>query len=103
MARILSSTKLHRLAKRRDKALSNISFNESYFAIAKTLLEEKRERVLKRKTLRAKRRLYPLEKRATSEKDKMMHKMALELDVLSKKQRLPRLAVEQTYIRKYIK
>lgn len=103
MARILSNIRLHRLAKRRDKALSDISFNKSYTVIAHTLLKENSEHAIKRKTLQMKRRLYPLEKKATSKKAKAQYKMEQELTLLANKQRLPRLAIDQTYIRKHIK
>lgn len=100
MAKILNRLHLKRLSRIRDNALSAISFNNSYMAIAKDLADYKRARQMKQKELRMKRRLLPLEKKAASVKELAEQKMELELAALKKKQRLPRLAVEQTYIRK---
>lgn len=100
MAKILNRLHLKRLSRKRDNALSAISFNSSYMTIAKDLAEHKRARRLKHKELRMKRMLFPLEKKATSDKQLAIQSMESEIAMLRKKQRLPRLAVEQTYLRK---
>lgn len=100
MAKILNRLHLKRLSGIRDNALSAINFNNSYMTIAKDLAEYKRARQIKQIELRMKRRLLPLEKKAVSDKELAEQKMESQLTALKKKQRLPRLAVEQTYIRK---
>lgn len=100
MAKILNRLHLKRLSGIRDNALSAISFNNSYMAIAKDLAEHKRARKIKQKELRIKHRLLPLEKKAASNKELAEQNMKSELAALKNRQRLPRLAVEQTYIRK---
>ena len=100
MAKIINSLQLKRLARIRDNALSAIGFHDSYLAIARDLAAHKRERAVRQKELRMKRRLLPLEKKAASKRELAIHRMETRLDALKEKQRLPRLAVEQTYIRK---
>lgn len=100
MVRILNNIQLKRLVRIRDNALAAINFNNSYIAIAKDLAENRSTRLLNKKSLKIKRKLFPLEKKATSEKDLAMQSLESKLDALKNKQRLPRLAIEQTFKRK---
>ena len=100
MAKIINKINIRRFVRMRNKALSNIDLNNNYLDVAKEVLEEKHVAYEKKRTIQMKRRLIQLEKRAASQKVLAREEMAKELGKLNEKQRLPKLAVEQSYLRK---
>ncbi len=99
MAKILNNIQLNRLFVKRDNMTSKISFNESYFAIVKNDMEENLDITISKNIVQMKRKLLPLEKRAISDKEKSEYKFETKLNNLINKQRMPKLAIEQTFIR----
>lgn len=99
MVKILDNIRLRRLFIKRDNVTSKISFRESYFGIAQKYMEEKLEKAITKKNVQIQRKLLPLEKRAKSDKEIAMLKFESKLNKLKSKQRLPKLAIEQTFIR----
>ncbi len=99
MAKIINNIRIKRISAKRDKILEKIKFNESYLNVAKHELEEKNVKKIQSESIKIKRFLLPLEKRAASDKETAQWFFDKKLKKLTEKQRLPRLAVEQTYNR----
>lgn len=100
MAKIINNIRLLGISGKRDKALGKIEFNESYLCIALSEFNEKSDLGISKVDVKKRRLLLPLEKKAISEKESMQHMLNEKLSNLKAKQRLPRLAVEQSYKRK---
>lgn len=100
MAKIINNLRYQRISSKRDRALEKIKFNESYINIAEQELKEKSDIKIAKKDMNLRRVLLPLEKNAVSEKEHTQYLFDKAADKLNEKQRLPRLAVEQTYKRK---
>lgn len=99
MAKMLSNFNKNLIISKREKALAKIDFNEKYLAVSNELFSEKIEKKIKKATLKSKKRLYPLEVKATSnfERNKLIKEAKIE--ELIERQRLPKRAIEQKYIR----
>lgn len=91
---------MHRLTKKRDKAHSALVFNQEYPAVAGALLDQKHQKQLTGQEIASKKRLLPLEINAlpAAEKNAVLTERALA--ELQEKQRLPRLAIQQEYLRR---
>lgn len=100
MAKIINNLRYHRISKKRDRALEKIKFNENYISIAQQELKESSDTKLAKKDIQMRRVLFPLEKASASPKESEQYLFDIALNKLNEKQRLPRLAVEQTYKRK---
>ena len=87
------------MARAASKAQEKIDFNESYLAVLDAILSKKCERKLKKRAYKSKRRLLPLEIKATAPAELNRYNQQKILSKLEQKQRLPRLAAEQTYLR----
>lgn len=97
MAQINKFT-IRRIVKKRDYAHERLVYNENYESVLEQLLEKKSQRVLNRKELKAKKRLYMLEIAAT-DPDNRMEARKSEMDFYLEKTSMDRRAVEQTYAR----
>lgn len=100
MAKIINNLRYQRISNKRDRALEKIKFNESYINIAEQELKENSDIKIAKEDTRMRRMLLPLEKKSASQKENTQYLFEKALDKLNEKQRLPRLAVEQTYNRK---
>lgn len=90
---------LQRTVKQRDRVHGDLVFNQEYPAVARALREQKDDKKLKREELKTKKRLLPLEIAALPEGERNAVLTERELAQLEEKQRLPRRAVQQKYLR----
>ena len=90
---------LQRTVKKRNRVHGDLVFNQEYPAVARALWEQKDEKKLKQQELKAKKRLLPLEIDALPQAEKHAVLTERELAALEEKQRLPRRAVQQKYLR----
>jgi len=100
MAKIINNLRYQRISAKRDKTLEKIKFNESYINVAEIELKENSDIKMAKKDVKMRRALLPLEKKAASDKECTQYLFDKAINKLKEKQRLPRLAVEQTYKRK---
>ena len=89
-----------RAVNRRDRIHSNLVFNQEFPGVESLLLDQRNEKKLKREELKAKKRLLPLEIAALPQEEQAAVKLEYELAQLEEKQKLPRRAIQQTYLRK---
>lgn len=87
------------MARAISKAQEKIAFNESYLSVLDAILTEKYSKRLKKRSYASKRRLLPLEIKATDPSVLNQYKQDKAVEKLKEEQRLPRLAAEQTYLR----
>lgn len=85
---------------KRDKLHSTLVFNQEFPAVESGLIDQKNEKQLKRQELKSKKRLLPLEIAALPEAERNAVLRERALAAFEEKQKLPRRAVEQTYLRK---
>lgn len=84
---------------RRDHMLSEIAFNEGYGDVYEQTQKNKSGLRVKRFLLAEKQRLLPLEKLATPAAELKAIRCEKDLAAIREKQRLPRMAIEQKYLR----
>ena len=85
---------------RRDKTHSELVFNREFPGVQSTLLEQKNNKKLKRRELKAKKRLLPMEIAALPAAERHAVLAERELAKFDESQKLPRRAVKQEYLRK---
>lgn len=90
---------LQQTVKKRDRVHGDLEFNREYPAVARALREQKDDKKLKRQELKAKKRLLPLEIDALPQAERHAVLTEREMAALEEKQRLPRRAVQQKYLR----
>ncbi|MCX4372016.1 MAG: ATP-binding cassette domain-containing protein [Dysosmobacter sp.] len=90
---------LQQTVKKRDRVHGDLEFNREYPAVARALREQKDDKKLKRQELKAKKRLLPLEIDALPQVERHAVLTEREMAALEEKQRLPRRAVQQKYLR----
>lgn len=91
---------IQRAVGKRDKLHSTLVFNQEFPAVESGLIDQKNEKYFKRQELKSKKRLLPLEIAALPEAERNVVLRERALAELEEKQKLPRRAVEQTYLRK---
>lgn len=99
MAKMLSNFNKNLIISNREKALAKIDFNEKYLVVSDELLSESIDKKMKKAMQKSKKRLYPLEVKATSNFERNMQIKECKIEELVEKQKLPRRAVEQKCIR----
>lgn len=91
---------LHSTLNRRDRAYSELVFNREFPGVQGALLDQKHDRQMKQRELKAKKRLLPLEIAALPAAERNEVIVERELADFDESQKLPRRAVQQTYLRK---
>jgi len=92
-----------RLVNKRDKTFGEYTYNNRYLKFLEQEIDAKNEKKLKLFEIESKKRLLPLEMEATPKSQVNSELRAQELDAFTKKQSLPRRAVEQSAKRKATK
>ena len=100
MAKIINNITVRRLIAKRNRASSDLDLNNTYLSVAKEILDEQHQMDVEAKQNKINKSLKAFTQRALSSKAIAEQKMNEQLEALDKKQRLPRLAIEQTYLRK---
>ncbi len=100
MAKIINNITAKRLIRKRNRASSDYDLNNTYLNVAKEILDEQHKMDVEKKHNKINKSLSTLKQRAASPKAIAEENMKSDLNKLADKQRLPRLAVEQTYLRK---
>ena len=72
MAKMLSNFNKNLIISNREKALAKIDFNEKYLVVSDELLSESIDKKMKKAMQKSKKRLYPLEVKATSNFERNM-------------------------------
>ena len=85
---------------RRDKAHSELVFNREFPAVQEKLLEQKNNKKLKQRELKAKKRLLPMEIEALPAAERNEVRLERAMAAFDETQKLPRRAVKQEYLRK---
>ena len=92
-----------RLVKKRDKAFGEHTYNNRYLTFLEQEIDAKHEKKLKLFEIQSKKLLLPLEMEATAKSLVNSELRTQELEAFTKKQSMPRRAVEQTAKRKAAK
>lgn len=85
-----------RIVKKRDKAYGEMAFNDRYIEFIKQELKENTEKRLKKFELESKKRLLPLEIEASPKEEVNAEFRKQEFEEFTKKQIMPRRAIEQS-------
>ena len=91
---------IQRAVSKRDKLHNTLVFNREFPAVESGLIDEKNDKRIKRQEIKSKKRLLPLEIAALPEVESNAVRRERELAQFEEKQKLPRRAVQQTYLRK---
>ena len=91
---------IQRAVSKRDKLHNTLVFNREFPAVESGLIDEKNDKRIKRQEIKSKKRLLPLEIAALPEVESNAVRRERELAQFEGKQKLPRRAVQQTYLRK---
>ena len=91
---------IQRLVEKRDKAYSELVFNQEYPGVKSALFDQKTEKRLRQQELRSKKRLLPLEIASLSEAERNKVLLEREMAAFQEKQKLPRRAIKQEYLRR---
>ena len=91
---------IQRAVSKRDKLHNTLVFNREFPAVESGLIDEKNDKRIKRQEIKSKTRLLPLEIAALPEVESNAVRRERELAQFEEKQKLPRRAVQQTYLRK---
>ncbi|MDR1735953.1 MAG: ATP-binding cassette domain-containing protein [Oscillospiraceae bacterium] len=87
-----------RIVGKRDKAYVQMEFNRNRVIVADAKLDKKHEKILRKQTLVARKRLYPLELAALSEAERSAALIERGMRAFDFKHSLRRRAVKQTYL-----
>lgn len=102
MARILNKIRLQMLAGKRDQLSAKVDLNNRYLEIARNTLNETMERRINRKAKQLNKQLNQLRERAISPKELAQSKLDAVQAKVDEKQRMPKKAVQQRFVRTYI-